>query len=354
MRRRTIAAVVFASLLLGAAAVASNPLDANSGTVDAAGHTVALDLGHEKVDEVEFDGRSYDVVRYRNLLPWLSGYEFFRNGARVTDADEAREVARVVGWSRAAAELDVDDVEEMEELQRRAEAVESVVAPAYSAVETLRGHVETLQDNGPPLSERSYWDVATELYPQMELVDDGLQVLEDELERWTRSAGDVSEALDDVVSTYRAVEAGEEFRADDDLERVRDATETMWAFQERSATVEAALRQTSERSASTAEELEGAGAVGGWVAEPFRSIEGSLAESADEVEELRGMVERQRGNVLGFVSTVESEEASVSSGWSRRQNAGARLLASVAALLLLLSAVVTGYRYRRRVREQLA
>lgn len=347
MTRRLLLVALIVGLAL--AAVQAGAVSGSTSTAAAEDALAPLDIDHQRVDGVVVDGVRYDVVRYDNVFPWASGYEFFDGGRRVVDDDEAASVARHLAWKRGVEELEDADVGEMRRVARRTRSVEDVVAPLHSAVDSALSHVDALKTRELPLSDRSYWSLAVEIQPELETLEATLRAVEPRIDGWRRSVEGVGDQLEDVTSIYAAVESGEEFSAPMDLEGYRNATSRMREFEDRSRGLESDLELLANSSGSAADDLEDAGMLGGWAAGPFRRTEERARSAEEGVEELRVSVESARLSLEDVLAAVESEESRLESGWSRRQNAPARVALSVLFVLATVVAAALGYRYRRRL-----
>lgn len=87
---------------------------------------VLLDSGREKIADVSVNGQAYTIYEYENVLPYASGIEVYTNGQRVDVKAEARHVAQVIAWRRAAKGLDSTDIETLKQIDENAQRIISL------------------------------------------------------------------------------------------------------------------------------------------------------------------------------------------------------------------------------------
>ena len=296
-------------------------------------YTVPLDTGDENVGNVTVDGTDYELYRYDNVLPYVSGYEFFGD-ERVEDGEVARRVARAYAWKTSVeSEMDAEDIGELRGVGETAGRARGLVAvPLRVTNGTLR-----------VLGGTSGWSGA--VVPGVNEVETTLRTAREEVLRWNDRVGNAS---DDVV---RFADVAEELRRGnttrhDELPRLAvDAETGLEDAIEASSTVSETLRGTTNRTGSVAEAVENVPVVNDSLGPPLRRVESSLRNVTETVERFNSSASEARGVVGRARDRAEKKEASLSEGWYARQTAGLRLYGTFFGGVGVL---VGGYVYLRR------
>jgi len=336
MRSTVALTVVFivAVVLASSSAVFAAPDD----------QTVVLDKGYEKVGNVTFDGTTYGVYRYESVVPYASGYEFFADGERVDDAEEARSVARAYAWNRALKEeMDERDLEALRDVGRTSNRAGAVISAPLSAVETALDAVDEAKER-----ERfgmSVWDVAVAAVPQLGGVESALSTVRDELERWNERVDEIGEDVTRVANEAESVRSGGEAEYDELPTLFDDTSDGLQDVEELSDGLANDLSTAAELSGSIAEELEEVERVGGNLASPFRGLSASLEDATSRVEGFSESAGQARGAVEETHERASADEERLTTGWNRRQNAALLVYGTGFAIILVL---LGGYAYRRR------
>ena len=176
---RTAAVVLLVLTVVAPSALAAEP----------GGYTVPLDTGHEQVGDVTVDGTTYEVYRYDNVLPYVSGYEFFGDG-RVNDGNVARRVRRAYAWKTAVnEEMKDEDIEELRNVGETAGRARDVVSVPLEAANS------TLRVLGGGSSERN---PAVAAVPGLNTTETAVRAARDELLRWDDRVGNDWDASDET------------------------------------------------------------------------------------------------------------------------------------------------------------
>lgn len=323
---RTAAVVLLVLTVVAPSALAAEP----------GGYTVPLDTGHEQVGDVTVDGTTYEVYRYDNVLPYVSGYEFFGDG-RVNDGDVARRVRRAYAWKTAVNEEmkdeEIGELRDVGETARRARDVVSVPLEAANS---------TLRVLGGGSSERN---PAVAAVPGLNTTETAVRAARDELLRWDDRVGNAS---DDVV---RFAEVADELRRGnttrhDELPRLAvDAETGLGDAVEASSTVAESLGAAANRTGSVAGRVENVTFVGDRLGPPLRSVESSMRNATVRIEAFEFSASEARDTVERVRNRASDEETTLSGGWHARRSAGLRLYGTV---LVWVAVLLGGYGYYRR------
>ena len=328
---------------------------ASSGVVEASpeDQTVVLDTGFEDVGEVRLDGKTYEVYRYESALPYASGYEFFADGDRIEDSEQAERVARAYAWKNALnEEMDGRDVETLRDVGETADRAGDVISAPLSAVEVALGAVDDAKD-----TERfgvSVWDLAVTAAPQIEGIDSALRTTRDELRRWDERVGEIGEDVTRAADEAESARTGEEADYDELPGLFEDTSEGLSEAEEISRGLSGDLSDAAVLAGGIADEVEGVERVGDDLASPFRRLSSSLEEVATTVEEFSDSAQQGRTVVEATHERATSEESRLTSGWKRRQTAALRVYGTGVAVVLAVLAGVYGYRRREEVRSRIS
>lgn len=335
-----VLAVVAVLLLLGTATVVEATPD---------DHTVPLDRGFENVGSVTVDGETYEVYRYGNVLPYASGHEFFADGERVGDAEEARRVARAYGWKVAMVEeMDDTDVENLRDVGRTANRAGAVISTPLSAVETALVAVDEAKRR--EVATLSVWDIAVSAVPQLDGIESALRTVRDELRRWDERVGDVGEDVTRIAEEAESVRADGEAEYDELPSLFEDASEGLEDAEEISGAVSNDLSEAADLTGRIADELEDVRRVGDDLASPFRRLSDSLEETTERVGAFTESAGEARDAVEATHERSSAEETRLTTGWNRRQSAALRVYGTGLAVVLVL--VGGGFYMRRRSAEE--
>ena len=325
---------------------------ASSGAVDAApdDRTIFLDTGYEEVGEVSLNGTTYGIYRYESAVPYASGYEFFADGERVDDSENAQRVARAYAWKTALnEEMNQSDIETLRDVGTTANRAGAVISTPLSGVETALGAVDAAKER-----ERlgvSVWDVAVSAVPQLSGVDSSLRTVRDELERWEERIGEIGEDVTRVADEAESVRAGGEAEYNELPALFEDASEGLAEAEDISSGIANDISDAALLAGGIADELEDVDRVGDDLASPFRSLSSSLEEVRATVEGFSESSTAAREAVEATHASATAEEKRLETGWNTRQTAGLRVYGTVVVLLLLTVAAGYGYRRRKKLKE---
>ncbi len=336
-----VAALVLSGAAVSVAGAASNPGD----------HTAPLDTGYENVGEVTVDGTTYEVYRYENVLPYASGYEFFADGERVDDSEEAERVALAYGWKVAMTEeMDDGDVETLRGVGTTARRAGTVVSAPLSAIDAALTAVDAADGIDVPFTDTSVWDVATSVSPEIRGVESALRTTREELRRWDDRVGNIGDDVTRVADEAETVRASGETEYDELSALFEDAAEGLEEAEEISDALAVDLSRVAERTGEIADDLDDLDIprVGDRLASPFRRVSTSLENATTTVEAFSESASESREVIEATRERAETEESATATGWGRRQTAALRVYGTGVALLTLVVAV-GGYAYRRRL-----
>lgn len=326
---------------------------ASSGAAVAApdDHTVVLDTGFEEVGEIRLDGTTYEIYRYDSVVPYASGYEFFANGERIDDAEDAERIGRAYAWKTALnEEMDDEDVANLRDVGTTADRAGAVISTPLSAVETALGAVDEAKQ-----TERlgvSLWDVAVSAVPQLSGIESALRTTRDELRRWDERVGEIGEDVTRVADEAESVRAGGEAEYDELPALFEDASEGLNEAEEISRGLGNDLSEAGVLAGGIADELGGVDRVGEDLASPFRSLSSALDETASRVEGFADSAEEGRAAVEATHERATAEESRLTTGWNRRQSAVFRVYGTGVALVLAAVVALYGYRRREELKEK--
>mgnify|MGYP000155525478 CR=1 FL=1 len=313
-------------------------------------HTAPLDTGFEKVGEVTVNGTTYEVHRYDNVVPYASGYEFFTDGDRVGDPEEARRVARAYAWSRALEEeVGEEELREMRDVGRTAERAGTVISAPLGAIETALTAVDEAKQR--EALGVSVWEVAVSALPELENIETVLRVTRDELRRWDERVGSAGEDVNDVADAAESVREGGEAEYDELPALFENASDGLSEAEEISDAIASDLSVVSDTTGGIAEDLGDVRRVGDELASPFRSLSSSLGGSADSVEEFGESAAEVREVIEATRDRAASQESRLFTGWNRRRNAALLVYGTGVVLVILTALAGYGYRRRDRLRE---
>lgn len=313
-------------------------------------HKAPLDTGFEKVGEVTLDGTTYEVYRYDNVVPYASGYEFFAEGDRVGDTEEAQRVARAYAWSRALeGEIGEQELREMRDVGRTAERAGTVISAPLGAIETALTAVDEAKER--ETLGVSVWEVAVSALPELENIESVLRVTQDELRRWDERVGSAGEDVNDVADAAESVREGGEANYDELPALFENASDGLSEAEEISDAIASDLSDVSDTTGGIADDLGDVRRVGDELASPFRSLSSSLGGSATSVEEFSESAAEVREVIEMTRDRATSRESDLVTGWNRRENAALLVYGTGVVLVLLFALVGYGYRRRDRLRE---
>lgn len=302
-------------------------------------HTVPLDTGYERVGNVTVNGTTYDVYRYNNLLPYVSGYEFFGDG-RVEDSDRARRVRNAYAWETAVnEEMDGEDIERLREVGKTAGQAHEVVKVPLEATNV------TLRVLGGEGTSSSAWGTAVSVLPALNTTETAVRGARDELLRWNDRVGNASDDVVGFAEMSNELQEGNTTRHDKAGRLAADAGTGLSDAAEASSTVAETLRGATNRTASVARRVENATVVGERFGPPLRRLETSLRNATATVEGFASSASEARDTVGRVRDRALEEEASLSEGWRARRSASVRLYGTGAVVLAVL---IVGYLWRRR------
>lgn len=289
-----------------------------------------LDYDKRTLHSITVDGKKYQVIEYKNYIPYVDGIEVVRSdGTLVTNTNTVKKIFNHIGWIEAAKKYSNSDLEMLRSILNFSNELYDYIYPINSKTSSVLSVVDKLKYDwciDVLVFRGCAWDLVEYQLPGISTVESVVRELNTELTSWTQATYDIQNKLPSTISVIEQLKFNK--KVSSNLEsNIRGGISSLSRLEGKSNELAETLYDISSVFSSIKNSLYDASdlpLIGGVIYETagfFGGIENDVLDLYNQVNGLSDILSSQRYKLDKVIDDADHKSDELYNSWSMRQNA---------------------------------